>query len=344
MTDSIHQRKAEHIEITLNEKVTGNHITTGLERVSFTHNALPEIDFNEISVESKFVGKARPTPFMISSMTGGAAFAETINRNLALAAEEKGWVLALGSMRALIESKEHRASFQVRQYAPSVPIIANLGAVQLNYGFGIDQCRQIIEMTEADTLVLHLNSLQEVIQPNGDLNFKDLLVKIEQLTELLEVPVGVKEVGWGIDGMTAKKLCDVGVSFIDVAGAGGTSWSQVEKYRSTDPVKQAAAETFSVWGIPTVDCIVSVREKIGEQSIVASGGMSTGLDAAKTIALGADIVGFGRSILKEATQSSEDVIRVMETKELELRLAMFGVGASTLDELQVSDRVHYVQR
>ena len=182
MTDSIHQRKAEHIEITLNEKVTGNHITTGLERVHFTHNALPEIDFNEISIESKFVGQSRPTPFMISSMTGGAAFAETINRNLAIAAEEKGWILALGSMRALIESEEHRSSFQVRQYAPSVPIIANLGAVQLNYGFGVDQCRQIIEMTEADTLVLHLNSLQEVIQPNGDLNFKDLLVKIEKLT------------------------------------------------------------------------------------------------------------------------------------------------------------------
>ncbi|MGN7386530.1 type 2 isopentenyl-diphosphate Delta-isomerase [Sporosarcina sp. SAFN-015] len=344
MTGSIHQRKAEHIEITLNEKVTGNHITTGLERVHFTHNALPEINFNEISIESTFIEQVRPTPFMISSMTGGAAFAETINRNLALAAEEKGWILALGSMRALIESEEHRASFQVRQYAPSVPIIANLGAVQLNYGFGIDQCRQIIEMTDANALVLHLNSLQEVIQPNGDLNFKDLLMKIEALSKELEVPVGVKEVGWGIDGATAKKLCDVGVSFIDVAGAGGTSWSQVEKYRSTDPVKQTAAETFSVWGTPTVDCVVSVREKIGGQSVVASGGMSTGLDAAKTIALGANIVGFGRSILKEATQTPEDVMRVMETKELELRMAMFGVGASTLEELQATDRVQYVKR
>ncbi|MCM3743107.1 type 2 isopentenyl-diphosphate Delta-isomerase [Sporosarcina luteola] len=343
MTGSIHQRKAEHIDITLNEKVTGNHITTGLERVHFIHNALPEIDFTGISIKSKFVDQLRPTPFMISSMTGGAAFAETINRNLALAAEEKGWILALGSMRALIESEEHRASFQVRQYAPTVPIIANLGAVQLNYGFGIDECRQIIEMTEADALVLHLNSLQEVIQPNGDLNFKDLLVKIEELTNALEVPIGVKEVGWGIDGETAKKLCDIGVAFIDVAGAGGTSWSQVEKYRSTDPIKQAAAETFSVWGIPTVDCVVSVREKIDTQSIVASGGISTGLDAAKTIALGADIVGFGRSILKEATQSPEDVLRVMETKELELRMAMFGVGASTLAKLQTSDRVRYMK-
>lgn len=341
MTDSINQRKAEHIQITLNEKVTGNEITTGLERVHFIHNALPEIDFSEISIESKFVGQTRPTPFMISSMTGGAAFAETINRNLAIAAEEKGWIFALGSMRALIESDEHRASFQVREYAPSVPIIANLGAVQLNYGFGVDKCRQIIEMSDANMLVLHLNSIQEVIQPNGDLNFKDLLVKIEELTKTVGVPVGVKEVGWGIDGQTAKKLCDVGISFIDVAGAGGTSWSQVEKYRSNDPIKRAAAETFSVWGNPTVDCIVSVREEIGNQSIVASGGMYTGLDAAKSIALGADVVGFGRSILKEATQSVEDVIQVMETKELELRIAMFGVGAATTSELQKSDRVQY---
>ncbi|WOV89018.1 type 2 isopentenyl-diphosphate Delta-isomerase [Sporosarcina oncorhynchi] len=344
MTDSIHTRKAEHIEITLNEKVTGNNISTGLERVHFIHNALPEIDFNEISIESEFLGQSRPTPFVISSMTGGAEFAETINRNLAMAAEEKGWVLALGSMRALIESEEHRSSFQVRQYAPNVPIIANLGAVQLNYGFGTEQCKQIIEMTDADALVLHLNTIQEVIQPNGDLNFKDLLRKIEILTTELGVPVGVKEVGWGIDGQTARKLCDVGISFVDVAGAGGTSWSQVEKFRSKEPIKRAAAETFSDWGNPTVDCVVAVRESIQEQSIVASGGMYTGMDAAKTIALGANMVGFGRSILKEATQSVEDVIAVMETKELELRMAMFGVGAATIGQLQTTDRVQYRKR
>lgn len=344
MTDSIHTRKAEHIEITLNEKVTGNTISTGLERVHFIHNALPEINFNDISIKSEFLGQSRPTPFVISSMTGGAQFAETINRNLAMAAAEKGWVLALGSMRALIESEEHRSSFQVRQYAPNVPIIANLGAVQLNYGFGTEQCKQIIEMTDADALVLHLNTIQEVIQPNGDLNFGNLLEKIEKLTKELGVPVGVKEVGWGIDGLTAKKLCDIGISFIDVAGAGGTSWSQVEKFRSKEPIKRAAAETFSDWGNPTVDCVVSVRESIGEHSIVASGGMYTGLDAAKTIALGANMVGFGRSILKEATQSVEAVMDVMETKELELRMAMFGIGAATIEQLQSTERVQYRKR
>lgn len=341
MTIPINQRKSEHIQITLNEHVTGDTITTGFEKVKFIHNALPEINFNDIAIDTTFLGHDCKTPFIISSMTGGAAFAETINRNLAEAAEQRGWGLALGSTRALIESAEHRASFQVRKYAPSIPIIANLGAVQLNYGFGVDECRRIIDITEANALVLHLNSIQEVIQPEGNTDFKDLLEKIERLCSELGVPVGVKEVGWGIDGATAKRLCDAGISFIDVAGAGGTSWSQVEKFRSTSTVKRKAAEAFSDWGIPTVECITSVRGKIVEQPIIASGGMHTGLDGAKAIALGADMVGFGRSILKEATQSMEDVLEVMETRELELRMAMFGIGSASLAELKETDRVSY---
>ncbi|KXH81735.1 type 2 isopentenyl-diphosphate Delta-isomerase [Sporosarcina sp. HYO08] len=341
MTEAINKRKSEHIEITLNEHVTGNSITTGFENVGFMHNALPEIHFNEIELSTSFLGYTCQTPFLISSMTGGAEFAETINRNLALAAEERGWALALGSTRALIESEEYRSSFQLRKLAPSVPIIANLGAVQLNYGFDAEKCKQIIDITEADALVLHLNSLQEVIQPEGDLNFKNLLQKIEQLCRELDVPVGVKEVGWGIDGATAKKLCDVGISFIDVAGAGGTSWSQVEKYRSTDSIKRKAADVFSDWGIPTAKCVTSVREHIDKQPIIASGGMYTGLDGAKAIALGADLVGYGRSILKEATQSVEEVLEVMETRELELRMAMFGIGAASVKQLQQTNRVIY---
>lgn len=339
MTGSINQRKSEHIQIALNEKVTGNNITTGFDSLKFVHNALPEIDFNEVEIKTDFLEHACRTPFLISSMTGGSAFAETINQNFAIASEERGWTLALGSTRALIESEAHQSSFQVRKYAPSVPIIANLGAVQLNYDFGTDECRRIIDMTEANALVLHLNSIQEVIQPEGNTNFKNLLVKIEQLCNELGVPVGVKEVGWGIDGATAKKLCDVGISFIDVAGAGGTSWSQVEKFRSTEPIKRKAAETFSEWGIPTVECITSVREQIGEQPVIASGGIQTGLDAAKTIALGADIVGFGKSILKEATQSVEAIIEAMETRELELRMAMFGIGVLSLKELKKTNRL-----
>ncbi len=339
LTNSIEQRKSEHIQITLNEKVTGKSISTGLESLTFMHNALPEIAFEEISTETEFLDFECKTPFLISSMTGGTALAETINRNLAMAAEERGWVLALGSTRALLDSDGHASSFLMREYAPTVPIIANLGAVQFNYGYGVEECRKIIEKTEADMLVLHLNSIQEVLQDNGDTNFKGLLKKIEHLCSTLEVPVGVKEVGWGIDGQTAKKLREVGIAFIDVAGAGGTSWSQVEKFRVKDPIRRAAAEAFSEWGIPTVESLRLVRAEIGNCPLIASGGMQTGLDGAKAIALGADMVGFGRSILKEATESAEDVLEVMKVREMELRMAMFGIGARTLQELKDTPRL-----
>ncbi|MBM4763698.1 type 2 isopentenyl-diphosphate Delta-isomerase [Bacillus sp. B15-48] len=339
MANSIEQRKSEHIHITLNEKVTGESISTGLESYAFIHNALPEIAFNEISIETTFLGFECKTPFLISSMTGGTALAETINRNLAAAAEERGWALALGSTRALLDSDGHSSSFLMRKYAPSVPIIANLGAVQFNYGYGVEECRKIIDITETDMLVLHLNSIQEVIQEKGDTNFKGLLKKIEQLCSTLEVPVGIKEVGWGIDGQTAKKLSDAGVAFIDVAGAGGTSWSQVEKFRTKDPVRRVAAEAFSEWGIPTAESIKLVRGEIGNIPLIASGGMRTGLDGAKVIALGADLVGFGKSILKEATQSLEDVLEVMKIREMELRMSMFGIGAQTIQELKNTMRL-----
>ncbi len=339
MSNSIEERKSQHIQITLNEKVTGDSISTGLEKLVFVHNALPEIDFDEISIKTTFLGFECQTPFLISSMTGGTGLAEAINRNLAIAAEERGWALALGSTRALLDSDGHASSFQVRKYAPSVPIIANLGAVQLNFGYGVEECRRIIKITDADMLVLHLNSIQEVIQDNGDTNFKGLLKKIEQLCKTLEVPVGVKEVGWGIDDQTARKLVDAGVAFIDVAGAGGTSWSQVEKFRSNDSIRRVAAEAFSEWGIPTVESIRMVRGEIGERPLIASGGMQTGLDGAKVIALGADLVGFGRSILKEATQSVEDVVEVMKIREMELRMSMFGIGAATIQELKNTPRL-----
>ena len=339
MTDSINKRKAEHIKLCLTDQVIGNNITTGMDSVRLVHNALPEIDFDQISLATSFLGHKRATPFLVSSMTGGAELAETINRNLAIAAEEKGWTFALGSTRALVENKEYRPSFQVREYAPTVPIIANLGAVQLNYGFGVDKCRQIIEITEANALVLHLNSIQEVIQTGGDTNFSALLGKIEKLCKELEVPVGIKEVGWGIDGRAAKKLRDAGVAFIDVAGAGGTSWSQVEKLRSQDKVKKEAAEAFVDWGIPTVESIVSVREQVTDIPVIASGGMETGLEAAKAIAIGSDMVGFARSILREATESVEQLIDLMETRELELQMAMFGLGVGSIDELKQTERV-----
>ena len=341
MGKQLNDRKAQHIQIVLDEHVTGNSITTGVEQYEFLHNALPELSFEDINTDQDFLGKTCKTPFLVSSMTGGADFAETINRNLALAAEQRGWALALGSTRALIESKAFRPSFALRKYAPTTPIIANLGAVQLNYGFSADECRQIIDYTDADALVLHINVLQEVIQPEGNTNFSGLLSKIEKLCNELTIPVGVKEVGWGIDGETAKKLLDIGVSFIDVAGAGGTSWSQVEKYRTT-PIKQQAAAAFSEWGIPTTKSLELVRLHMNGKLLVASGGLHTGVDAAKCIALGADFVGFGRAILEEATISAESVFQTMEVRELELRMAMFATGSANIQALQQTDRLQRI--
>lgn len=344
MEPEINKRKTEHIRLCLTENVEGVNKTTGLEGISFIHNALPEIDFNAIDIHTNFLSKPLKAPFLVSSMTGGSDLAIKINRNLAIAAEERGWAIALGSTRAFLESDEHKESFTIREYAKTVPLIANLGAVQLNYGYGVDECQRIVDKTEADSLVLHLNSLQEVVQDGGDLNFSNLLPKIENICKGMDVPIGVKEVGFGIDGVLAEKLYNAGISFIDVAGAGGTSWSQVEKLRSQDPLRKAAAEAFNDWGLPTKDCIVSVRGKLSDATVVASGGMKTGVDAAKAITIGADIIGFARQLLQSATESPEAVLSTMEQIEFELKMTMFGIGVKTLEELKNTNRVNIMGR
>lgn len=339
MAYGINNRKTEQIQICLNENVEGVNKTTGFEDVSFLHHALPEINFNDIQLDTSFLNKPIKTPLLVSSMTGGADAANAINTNLAIAAQQRGWAIALGSTRALLESDDHRESFLIRKHTSSVPLIANIGIVQLNYGYGVEKCQRLVDLTEADALYFHLNSIQEVFQDEGDLNFETLLPKIEKVCESLSVPVGVKEVGFGIDGVVAKKLYDAGVTFIDVAGAGGTSWSQVEKYRSKEPVRKAAAEAFNTWGTPTKDCIISVRNKLKEVPLIASGGMNTGVDAAKAIAIGADMAGYARRLLQSATESAEAVMQTMEQIELEMRIAMFGVGVSTIEELKKTNRV-----
>ncbi len=344
MEKDINQRKTEHIRLCLTEQVEGVNKSTGLEGVSFIHNALPEINFADITLETEFLQKKLKAPFLVSSMTGGSALATEINLNLAVASEEKGWAIGLGSTRALLESRAHEDSFLIRKQAKTVPVIANLGAVQFNYGYGVDECQRIVDSTQADSLVLHLNSLQEVVQDGGDLNFENLLPKIEEVCKKLAVPVGVKEVGFGIDGTVAEKLYNAGVSYVDVAGAGGTSWSQVEKLRTEDPLREAAAEAFNSWGIPTKDCLVSVRSALPKVPLVASGGMKTGVDAAKALTIGADVVGYARTLLKAATESVDEVIKVMDQIELELKMTMFGIGVTTLEELKNTNRVSIMGR
>ncbi|WNS47059.1 type 2 isopentenyl-diphosphate Delta-isomerase [Paenibacillus sp. MMS20-IR301] len=333
------ERKIEHVRLCLNEDVAASGITTGFEQYRFRHNALPELNFADISLSAEFLGRELRTPLLISSMTGGSQATGHINARLAEAAERRGWALGVGSVRAAVERAELASTFQVRDKAPTIPVIANVGAVQLSYGFGVDECRRAVEIAGADWLVLHLNGLQEVFQPEGDTGFASLLERIAELCRKLEVPVGVKEVGWGIDGETAGLLYQAGASFIDVAGAGGTSWSQVEKFRSSDPVRRAAAEAFADWGIPTAECIAEVRAAAPQGALIGSGGLKHGVDAAKALALGADLAGFGRNLLGPAVASEEALDQALAQAELELRTVMFGIGAPDIKALRGTRRL-----
>ena len=339
------RRKGEHIRICLQEAVDGEGIATGLERYRFRHNALPELSFDEISLETEWLGLKLGAPFLVSSMTGGTDEAGAINRRLAEAAEHQGWAIGLGSMRAVIEQEELAASFHIRSEAPTVPVIANLGAVQLNYGFGVESCRKAVDIAEANALVLHLNSMQEVFQPEGNTDFSGLLPRIEEVCRSLDVPVGVKEVGWGIDAETAASLSSAGISFIDVAGAGGTSWSQVEKHRSSNPLQKLAAEAFAGWGLPTADSIREVRDRLPHMMVIASGGLKNGVDAAKSFVLGADLAGFGKILLPRAANGSsnrisvEQLIEQFQRIEFELRTVMFGIGAADIRALKNTNRL-----
>ena len=229
----IEQRKADHIKINLEQDVRSS-LTTGLEKYHFVHEALPELNLDDVDTNLTIFKKRLKAPILISSMTGGTEQAGTINRRLAEAAQASGIAMGVGSQRAALEDSSQVGTFQVRKYAPDILLFANLGAVQLNYGYGLDECRRAVDMIAADALCLHLNPLQEAVQPGGDIDFKGLARKIEEVCGKLEVPVIAKEVGWGISERTAKLLANCGVSAIDVAGAGGTSWSQVEMHRATD--------------------------------------------------------------------------------------------------------------
>ena len=329
----IDQRKADHIKINLEQDVRSA-LTTGLEKYRFIHEALPELDLNRIDTTLSLFGKKLASPTLVSSMTGGTSEAETINMRLAEAAQECGIAMGVGSQRAAIEHPEQAATFQVRRVAPDILLFANIGAVQFNYGYGIDQCRKAIEMIEADGLYLHLNPVQEAVQDAGDVNWVGLAKKIEEVCKKLEVPVIAKEVGWGISEHTARILADCGVQAIDVAGAGGTSWSQVEMHRAPDEFTRQLAATFVGWGIPTAESIVGVKRAVPEMTIFASGGIKDGLDIAKCVALGASLCGMAGHFLKAAAISTENVIETMELVKRQIEVTMFATGAGTLASLR----------
>jgi isopentenyl-diphosphate Delta-isomerase len=328
-------RKADHIHINLREDVRSA-IKTGLERFRFIHQALPELDLNSIDLSQELFDRKLEAPILISSMTGGNDEAIPINRNLALAAQETRIAMGLGSQRAAIEQPELASTFQVRKYAPDILLFANLGAVQFNYGYGTDHCLRAVDMIEADALVLHLNPLQEAVQAEGDTNFAGLLNKIERVCKSLPVPVIVKEVGWGISEKTAAQLVSAGVAAIDVAGAGGTSWSQVEMHRAKNESQARLAAAFIDWGLPTADSILNVRSVAAKLPIIASGGLRSGIDIAKCIALGAVLGGMAAPFLQAASRSMEETILTIHAIHREIQVCMFAVGAADLADLNMT--------
>lgn len=329
----IASRKADHIRINLEEDVRSG-LTSGLENYRFTHQALPELDLEEIDLSLELFGRTLQAPLLISSMTGGTAEAATLNRTLAMAAQETGIAMGLGSQRAAIEHPDLAPTFQVRQVAPDVLLFANLGAVQLNYGYTADHCRRAVEMIDADALVLHLNPLQEAVQPEGDTRFAGLVKKIEAVCLSLPVPVIAKEVGWGFSERAARMLAEAGVAAIDVAGAGGTSWTQVEMHRAGDESQARLAAAFVDWGISTADSILNVRRSAPHLAIIASGGLRNGIDIAKCIALGASLGGMASPFLKAAAHSIDSTIASIAEVRREMQVCMFAAGAGDLDTLR----------
>jgi isopentenyl-diphosphate Delta-isomerase len=337
-------RKADHIRINLEEDVQFPHLTNGFERYRLVHQALPELNLEEVDMGVNLLGKHLRVPLLISSMTGGTASAAVINRNLAEGAQARGLAMGLGSQRTALEQPGTAGTFHVREVAPDILLFANLGAVQLNYGYTVDQCRRALDMISADALILHLNPLQEVLQADGNWDWAGLLVKIEAVCRDVGVPVVAKEVGWGMSEVAARRLAEAGIAAIDVAGSGGTSWSQVEAHRAPNQRLQALARAFADWGIPTADTLQMALRAVPGLPVIASGGMRSGIEAAKALALGARAVGIASPFLKAAAASAEEVIATIDQFAAELRIAMFCSGAGNVDALREPGRIMAVNR
>lgn len=330
-------RKADHLRICLDEDVQFHAVTNGLERYRFTHCCLPELNRSEIDITTTFLGKSLGAPLLISSMTGGTEQAKTINFRLAEVAQHYKLAMGVGSQRVAVENPQVADTFAVRSNAPDILLFANLGAVQLNYSYGLDECLRVIDLCQADALILHLNPLQECIQSKGDTNFRGLIDKINILCINLPVPVIVKEVGNGISAAIAQKLLDAGVTAIDVAGAGGTSWAKVESERALNAQQRRLGLTFADWGLPTAECITSIRAFAPEIPLIASGGLRNGLDVAKAIALGADVAGLAWPFLQAAAESADAVDALLQLLIAEITTVLFCTGNATLSQLKHSN-------
>jgi isopentenyl-diphosphate delta-isomerase len=329
----LEKRKLEHLRINL-EKDVSFRFSSGLEGYRFVHNALPEISLDQVDLSTTFLGRRLRVPLLISSITGGTADAQRINQHLAEGAQAAGIAMGLGSLRAVLEAPHLAETFRVRHLAPDVLLLANLGGAQLNTGFGPEECRRAVDMVDADALILHLNPLQEALQVDGDIDWRGVLAKIEAICKALPVPIVVKEVGWGVSAQVARQLVDVGVAAIDVAGAGGTSWSQVEMYRATTERRRRLCAEFVDWGIPTAEAVITVHAALPDVPLIASGGLRSGMDLAKVLALGADLGGLAGPFLKAANVSARAVSDLAAEMADVLRVVMFCLGIADLPALK----------
>ncbi len=338
------RRKEEGIDVVLNRKVQAKDVTTLLECVHLIHCALPEMDMSDVDLSTKFLGKKLLAPVVVDSMTGGAPRAEEINGTLAEVAERMGFAMGLGSQRAGLLSESMARTYSIaRKKAPSAFLFANIGGAQLARGFPVKDAEKLVSMIEADALAVHLNPLQEVIQPEGEAAFKGVLASIRKLCQELSVPVMVKEVGAGISREVARELEGAGVKAINISGAGGTSWAGVETFRAIEKKvlgKASLGSLFWDWGIPTAAALVEVRDAV-HVPLMASGGLRNGLEVAKCISLGADVCGMARPMLESASRGTRALEGFAEQTLLELRTSMFVTGARTVSELKGGQEGHH---
>lgn len=327
-------RKDQHLDVILSGKARHGR-GTGLEAVRFVHEALPDLDYGKIDLGTDFLGRRLKAPLLISSMTGGPARAEAINARLAEAAQSLGIALAVGSQRAALEADEPTPGLDMslRLKAPDTPILANIGAAQLTRGVGPDEARRIVDMIAADALIVHLNPLQEACQPEGDRDWWGVGAALEALVRAADFPVVVKETGAGLSAATAKRLTDMGVAALDVSGAGGSNWALVEGERAGTEADRAHAAAFADWGLPTAQAIMGARAACPRTLIIGSGGIRDGVDAAKAIRLGADMVGQAAGVLQAATVSTEAVVEHFQTVIRQLRTVCFCTGSANLTAL-----------
>ncbi|WP_412460087.1 type 2 isopentenyl-diphosphate Delta-isomerase [Pseudomonas sp. SC11] len=330
------QRKNDHLDIVL-ASAAGNpgDDGAGWSALRFEHCALPELDLDAIDLSTHLLGKALRAPLLISSMTGGADRAEAINRHLAEAAQALGIAMGVGSQRVGLRSgNDQGLTAELRRLAPDILLLANLGAAQLREVDGLELAQRAVDSVQADALIVHLNPLQEAVQAEGDRDWRGVLGRIEALAKALPVPLIAKEVGSGISPTVARQLVEAGVSAIDVAGVGGTRWAAVEAARAASPADRAVALAFADWGIPTAQAVLSVRRALPGVGLIASGGVRDGIDAAKAIRLGADLVGQAAGVLEAATRSSEAVVEHFHVLIRQLRIACFCTGSADLAQLR----------